>query len=446
MRTVCNLTKITNDLPGIGGCIKQHPEDFFVEEQPLYTPDGLGEHLYLYIEKRLRTTIEVIRRLAKVFHISRGDIGYAGLKDKHAVTRQMFSIRLPDPTGDQEYLEKLQYVPSIKLLWSARHTNKLRRGHHAGNRFIIKIRDVDPGQIKSARAILNRLIHSGVPNYVGHQRFGYRLNSHILGLHLIKGQYQQMLDELLGHPQEVDSPELKAGREAYDNGDPVTALEHWPRQLRFDRQALDALRQGKNAKDAVLSTDRMQRSFLICALQSAMFNIILDQRVREGLFDRLIPGDLAWIHASRAVFAVDEPTAELENAPGGRMPELIISPSGPMWGQKMTKAAGRIGEMELAALEEYSLNEQDMYRNVDGVDIEGSRRPMRIILQDPNITSGCDEYGEYIQLSFILQRGAFATTVLTEIMKNDLLTSTRKNQDHNIHLKDRTSLTQHDDD
>src|SRR5687768_4723165 len=92
------------ETPGIGGVIKQRPEDFLVDEQPLYEPEGQGEHLYIFVEKRGMTTTDVVRRLTKAFRVGRGDVGYAGMKDKHAVTRQHFSVRLPDPTQDAELL------------------------------------------------------------------------------------------------------------------------------------------------------------------------------------------------------------------------------------------------------------------------------------------------------------------------------------------------------
>src|SRR5262245_13864190 len=115
------LTFLTADVPGTGGRIKQRPEDFYVEEQPLYEPSGKGEHLYLCIEKCGQTTHDVVRRLSKLFNVRRSEIGYAGLKDKRAVTRQHFSVRLPDPGRDADLLGRLGYT-KYKLLWSSRHT------------------------------------------------------------------------------------------------------------------------------------------------------------------------------------------------------------------------------------------------------------------------------------------------------------------------------------
>ncbi len=411
-----DLAYLTADLPGVGGVIKQRPEDFLVEEQPLYEPSGEGEHLYVFIEKRSRTTTEVARHLARTFHVSRRHVGYAGLKDKHAITRQFFSIHLPDRSRDEEGLARISNN-TVTLLWAARHNNMLRRGHLAGNRFVIRIRQVNPTDVIHARATLERLAESGVPNFLGDQRFGYRQHNHVLGRLLLLERWQELLDEMLGRPRDESEP-THPGRLAYERGDYAAALEVWPRHLRHDRQALDALRQGKSARDAVMTIDREQRGFLLSGLQSALFNQVLDQRLRDGTFARLLPGDLAMKHSNGAVFAVDEATAELENAPGGRMHTQEISPTGPMWGPDMLLPTGQVLELERRVLHEFGLTEADLAgRSVTEHVMAGSRRALRIFLRDPDISAGVDEHGPFIRVAFELPRGSFATIVLREIMK-----------------------------
>src|ERR1700730_12776569 len=127
---------LTADLTGVGGKIKANPEDFEVEEIPAYEPSGQGEFLYLWIEKRDMGAEYFTRQIAKRLDIPVGEVGTAGLKDRHAVTRQMVSVpgdlepRLPELDGD-----------GIKVLRISRHTNKLRPGHLHGNRFRILIRE-----------------------------------------------------------------------------------------------------------------------------------------------------------------------------------------------------------------------------------------------------------------------------------------------------------------
>jgi len=410
-----SLAYLTPDLPGVGGVLKQRPEDFLVEEQPLYEPSGEGEHLYLFIEKRELTTMEAIRRVASAFRTHRRNVGNAGLKDKHAVTRQHLSVWLPGVPDDvvAESLERLKDNTKLTVHWAERHGNKLRRGHHGGNRFVLRLREVEPTHVVHAKKVLDLLAQRGVPNYVGEQRFGYRQNSHILGRLLLQNEYDAFLQEMLGSDYDTESPYIVEGRAHYRSGDYQAALEVWPKTLRYDRQALDALRQGKNAQDAVRCIDKSQREFLISAWQSSVFNDVLNERVSRGNFDKLLPGDLAWKHDNRSVFAVDDATAEIENAEGGRVPRGDVSPSGPNWGGDMTQATLTPGELERAALQRSGITEAQLAK------VEGGRRPMRVILKHPEVSAGADEHGPFIKTSFELPRGSYATMVMREVMKQD---------------------------
>ncbi len=415
-----NLTYLTADLPGIGGSLKDRPEDFLVEERPLYEPAGTGDHLYLFLEKRQQTTTDVVRRLAKLFSVQRRDIGYAGLKDKHAITRQHFSVHLPDPSNDEKCLSRFEFLP-YTLLWARRHENKLRRGHLAGNRFEIRLRHVDPAAVIVAHRTLERLGVTGVPNYVGHQRFGYRQCNHLLGRALIRREWKTLLDLMLGGSQEDPGSATAQGRSRYEAGDHLGALANWPRYLRHDRQALDALRQGRSHEQAVMVIESQQLEFLISAFQSAIFNRVLDRRVRDNAlpFDRLVVGDLAWKHDNRSVFAVDDAVAEHENGPQGRVATMDVSPSGPMWGPNMTRAGGEPARCELEHLTELGLSEFELAA-ADHVPVYGTRRPLRVQLRDPDVSGGSDEHGPFIRMAFELPRGSFATVVLREVMKMDV--------------------------
>lgn len=410
-----HLAYLTQDLPGIGGVIKQRPEDFLVVEQPLYQPSGRGEHLYLFVEKRNCTTSDVVHRLAQLARVDPGDVGYAGLKDKNAVTQQAFTVTLPDTSRDEPIVRGLG-SERIKVLTVSRHENKLRRGHLLGNRFVIRVRGVEPTAVITVKRVLEQLAARGVPNFIGEQRFGYRQENHKLGRLMLLGRWQEMLDLMLGGPRDVDHEATRSGREAYERGDYEATLRAWPRHLRHDRQALDALRQGKAAEQAVMAIDRSQREFLISSVQSVVFNRVLDRRLREGLFDRLVEGDLAWKHDSRAVFAVDRATKEVENGPAGRVSTMQVSPSGPMWGVGMPKAGGAAGQAELEALHGFGLSEADLVGGAQGK-AEGGRRPLREFIRDPDVSCGADEHGPYVRLAFEMPRGCYATVVLREIMK-----------------------------
>ena len=178
--TFINPACLTADLLGIGGRIKQEPEDFDVEEIPAYTPSGEGDHLFLWVEKRGMGAEFFVRQVAKRLGIGPGEIGTAGLKDRHAVTRQFVSV----PAAAEANLSKLE-GDGIRLLNVSRHGNKLRPGHLRGNRFRILIRDANVAAGDQLERILSRIRAEGLPNYYGTQRFGRDGETAKLGLDLL---------------------------------------------------------------------------------------------------------------------------------------------------------------------------------------------------------------------------------------------------------------------
>jgi len=144
------------------------PEDFRVEEILGYDADGAGEHLLLWVEKRGANTDWVARELARFAGVPPVAVGYAGIKDRNAVTRQTFSVQLagrPDP--DWSTFPH----PEVKVMAAVRHSRKLKRGALRGNRFVLVLRDVQGDRAK-AEAVLRQIAARGVPNYFGEQRFG----------------------------------------------------------------------------------------------------------------------------------------------------------------------------------------------------------------------------------------------------------------------------------
>jgi tRNA pseudouridine13 synthase len=123
---------LTATLPGIGGQVRTIPEDFQVEERPLYLPCGEGEHLYIKIKKRLLSTPDLVLRLSSILQLKTQAIGVAGLKDARAVTTQMVSL-LGVTTDRLDRLKVDDHLLSVEVL--GRHRNRLRPGHHAGNHF-----------------------------------------------------------------------------------------------------------------------------------------------------------------------------------------------------------------------------------------------------------------------------------------------------------------------
>jgi tRNA pseudouridine13 synthase len=398
--------------PGLGGVIKQRPEDFVVEELPLYEPCGEGEHLYVRIEKTGVSHHEMASWLRRHFNVADSAIGFAGMKDKHAVTRQTVSIHLP---GDPAVPEGDVPHDRIKVLWMTRHTNKIRVGHLAGNRFSIRIRDVDPVKVTVVKRQLAQLEATGVPNYFGRQRFGYRVNNHLLGLALLRADWAALIGELLGTTGSAFPEYQRPRRELFDQGEYREAAALWTPADRNELTVIKALASGRRTRDGTRAVGKTAMSFWISALQSAVFNRVLDRRLEAGALEKLVEDDLAWKHDNGAVFAVTA-DALVAGDLGTRLERLQISPSGPMWGPGMIRPGPAVDAVELEALKALGLTPES-FRTRD-CEFKGARRPLRVPVGDPATESGVDEHGAYIRVAFDLPAGSYATVLLREMMKS----------------------------
>ena len=180
--------------PVITGTLRQADDDFVVEEDLGYGASGEGEHAFLSICKRGRNTHEVARALAKLAGVGQVAVGYAGLKDRHAVTTQHFSVHLPGrPDPDWRTLED----ESLQVLSVARHNRKIRRGSLRGNRFLIRVDDTE-GDHSTTEQRLATIRTAGVPNYFGAQRFGHEGQNLVRANDLFAGKGRRPGRELRG--------------------------------------------------------------------------------------------------------------------------------------------------------------------------------------------------------------------------------------------------------
>lgn len=286
---------LTHELPGIGGTLRTEAEDFIVDEVPAYEPMGTGEHVYVRVEKRNIATLELIKQIAQQLHISRRDIGSAGLKDAHAVARQTLSVH-----GVSEAEVEALDLDNARVLWVKRHRNKLKAGHLRGNRFTIRIRDVVSDASTRAAAILDALAVYGVPNAYGPQRFGNRGDNHILGYYLL------------------------TQNEA-----------------------------GLSSRGIRRLSPRIERLF-ISAFQSALFNQLLAHRMQEETMHTVILGDVARKEDTGGIFVVEDVAAEAPRAAAWE-----ISATGPIYGYKLMKAQAQAGELESRILAQAGLDLED---------------------------------------------------------------------------------------
>jgi tRNA pseudouridine13 synthase len=402
-----------DDVAPIGGRIKERPDDFLVDEISLYEPSGEGEHLYLRIQKNGVSHAEMIACVRRTFRVPERAIGYAGMKDKQGVTQQTVSVHLPHDHSTPESVDLGH--DRLHVLWTDRHTNKLRLGHLRGNRFAIRLRDIEPARVVTVRNRLDRLEAHGVPNYFGSQRFGYRVNNHVLGFQLLRGDWEGAARELLGVTSTPFPERQRERRELFDAGAVREAARQWSPADRNELMLIRHLADGASAHQAFRKIGRKPVTFWINAFQSAVFNRVLDDRLASGTLDELHLGDLAWVHSKHAVFPVTE--AELQTGElAGRLKDLELSPSGPIWGRGMTQTTDGVQATESAALRAFGLSPEELGEGV--LAPKGERRPLRILLTNRAVESGVDEHGPYIRVAFDLTRGSYATVAMREITQS----------------------------
>jgi tRNA pseudouridine13 synthase len=402
-----SLPYLTAQIPGVGGAIKRRAEDFFVQEIPLYEPSGAGEHVYCEIQKIGISTFHAIDRIASALNVSTRGIGYAGLKDARAITRQILSI-----LGTTEQAVSELKVPDITIQWAARHGNKLRLGHLAGNRFAIKIRDVSPTDVVKVKPALEIIEKRGLPNFFGEQRFGRRGDNDVLGATLIRGRPEEFLHHLLGSPNPtVDDPETVQARKLFDERNFEQSMKHWPRHSGMERRILARLMKTQKAGAAVRAIDQRLRHLWVSALQSRLFNDVLAKRMQLDAIDRLMDGDLAYKHENGACFRVE--SASVEQA---RCDAFEISPTGPIVGHRMTLPEHEPLAMEEAALKSHGLT-LGHFKQEGRDQAKGARRPLRVRPTEIRLEAGADNHGPYITVAFVLPAGSFATVLMRELMK-----------------------------
>ena len=268
--------------------IRQDAEDFRVDELDAFAPSGQGEHLLLTIEKRGMNTQFVARLLAQWAGVDERAVGYAGLKDRHALTTQRFSVQLPG-RADPE-IAALEAMAAgagqgLRVLAAARHSRKLPRGALAGNRFVLTLREVE-GDAAAIDARLQRIADAGVPNYFGEQRFGH------------------------------------------GGGNTAKAL------------AMFAAPRRRIARE--------QRAMLLSSARSALFNRVLAVRVDAGSWARGLDGEVWMLAGTRSVFGPEARSAELD----ARAAAHDIHPTAPLWGRGALRSAGEARACELAALDD----------------------------------------------------------------------------------------------
>lgn len=402
------LPYLTEGIAPVPGAIKRRYEDFIVEEIPAYEACGSGDHVYFSIEKKGLATMRAVNDIARALNIPSRDIGLAGLKDARAVTVQMLSIEHIDP----ERIKALE-IPRIRVLSVDRHKNKLKIGHLRGNRFRIKLRESDQGRVRDIEAVLKTMAERGVPNYFGQQRFGSRGDTWQMGQAMMRNDHKTLVDLMLGRPGPHDTGDVLRARHLYEMGKYQQAAKAWPYGFRDNARACRAMAasDGKHKK-AFFAIDARLKKFFVSAYQSHLFNRYLAERL--PMLDQVVEGDLAYKHDHGAVFRVTDAAAEAPRAAA-----FEISPTGPIFGVRMTRGEGEPGRIEQAILDAEQITCDD-FRAIRGMKVHGARRPLRFRADDLQLSTGGDNHGAYVELCFTLAAGCYATMILREICKDTL--------------------------
>lgn len=394
---------LTGTVPPVPGRIKASPDDFQVEEIPLYEPCGEGEHLYLWIEKEGITTLELIRRLARVFEVPEREIGYAGMKDSRARTRQYVSLLKGDPARVAMVREE-----RFRILDARRHRNKLRLGHLAGNRFRVRVTSSDAAFAPRVEEVLRILREQGMPNFFGEQRYGMFGNSHLIGRAVLAGDYDRAVRLVAGDPARIDDPAWQKAALCAVAGDWAGAAEAFPRRMRPEQTMARMLAEGRTAKKAFSALGGKLQRLYINACQSHLFDLLVDLRMES--LGRLLPGDVAMKHQNGACFRVPDPAPEQ-----GRADAFEISPTAPLFAPQVMLAEGEPGGMEQQILADAGLALDDFVDRGKG--LGGERRPLRVPVGE---LSSLWE-GDDLALGFTLPKGSYATSLIREVLKTEVV-------------------------
>ena len=366
---------------------KTHTTDFIVNELLPLEFTGEGEHLWLHIQKSGMNTAYLAKLLSEWAEIPLRDVGFSGLKDRHALTTQWFSLRIP-----KKQLPDSEFAPvdisaneSVTILEQQWHNKKLNRGTHRANQFIITLRDIEfasfeaslslqvsaSEQLMSAKQAveqhLTTISQSGVPNYFGPQRFGRSGNN-----------IREALS-LFARP----APEIR------------------PQPNKGKRKRVP----------------REQNSMELSAARSLIFNEILAARVRDGSWNTGLAGEVFNLDGSGSIFASDE----IDHTLRARLETGDIHPTAVLWGTSNEKVSGKAAAMETDIVAQSPLLMQ-LAVGLEQRDIKAQRRALRLPIEALSWEWEDKEDGQILVLNFTLTTGSFATSVLASLVQ-ELITS-----------------------
>jgi tRNA pseudouridine13 synthase len=441
-----------SDADGVGGRLRRSPDAFRVRElprlslEPVDSDPGAYGHLVCRVTLRGWDTNDFASALSDALGISRERIAWAGTKDKHATTTQLFSVGDVDP-------ETLPTLSDADIEPVGRYGRRLQFGDLAGNEFEIRVADADrPEQAPAVTADLRPLggetaaseeaaarpieadgtdaavAHEasvGVPNYFGHQRFGsVRPITHQVGRHVVRRDWRAAVLAYVGNPHEAEREETRRARRLVDeeaaSGDPDwgRALDAMPGYLRYERSMLHRLADGADFREALEAVPRNLQRLFVNAAQSDVFNRIVSRRLERGLpLDRPVAGDVVCFLDREVPDGVVVPDADRTQRVTDRRVDTVrrhckrgrAFVTAPLVGTETALGGGEPGEVERAVLDEVGIDPADF--DLPGAFASTGTRRAVLLRTDVTVSAAP------LTFSFSLPPGSYATVVLREYMK-----------------------------
>ena len=414
-----NAETFITDNKGTNGSIRNDNQDFYVEEVPLHLPTGEGPNTWIQIEKEGRTTLDVVLDMAKYLHISRKRTGFAGMKDRSAITRQWLCISNITPEELPDFEEVLH---NVKVLEVKQNQKKLRMGQLKGNKFKINIKNTNnPSEDKIiAEEVLESLKITGVPNYYGFQRFGeVRSTTHLVGKCLVEGDIKKAVDTYIGNPNELEHNQPYEARKLYDEGKLQESYNIMPKSMRYEKSMLKELIQSNEKHGEIVEKDYIRaieslpkplKRMFVNAYESYLFNKIVNERSKVGI-NKYCEGDIIIDEDERWIHEIDKETIQDD------INNFVVNPTGPLFGSKVPFAEGIQGDIERKVIQEENIIKEDFTcPKTPKLGSHGIRRSIRFKIEDTNV----EKIDNGIQVEFFIPKGCYATAVLREIMKKNV--------------------------
>jgi tRNA pseudouridine13 synthase len=402
-----------SDADGIGGKLRSAAEDFIVEEMPLPSSGGTGPYLVCRLTKKNWEHHHAIKEIAKRLAISHRRIGWAGTKDRRAVTAQLISIYRVTP----EMVENV-WLKDITLEVVRQQNTQISLGNLQGNRFDIIIREAAvPGLAERVEKITGD-VATGIPNYYGLQRFGaVRPVTHLVGERILTGDYEGAVVTYIQKTFPLETETTRQVRTEFaTTRDPEAALRKFPVLLGYERAMLQYLH--NNSDDyagALQELPKKLLSMFVSAFQSYLFNEGLSRRIEEG--HSLVepqPGDrLIFTNGKEDVVSSRNQQTAAQHIGRGRCGIAIFMP-----GKDRFSPSSDSEHYMNRLLDERGIRAENFLQASVFVrtKFEGALRPISL---HTNVGTGIEDTS--VRLQFTLPPGHYATTVAREYMKADPL-------------------------